>query len=251
MNVSPKSGAPGSRFDVSVRGTTAAEHDRSCDHGRMTKAASPTRSRILESGVNLLSTSGLAGVTLGTLAERTGMSKSGLFAHFKSKEEVQLQLLEHTARIAGEMVVAPSMRAPEGLPRFKALVRNWLGWTAKAGLAGGCPVAAGIFELDDVDGPVRERLLELEKSWRSLLGQNVSRAMELGHLRADLDVEQFIWELCGIYLSHHASLRFVRDPKADKYARVAFEALLERALPKPATRKTGRSDPSRRIQRSR
>jgi len=212
------------------------EYDRSCYCWGMTKPATPTRSRILESGTNLLSSSGFAGVTLGTLAERTGMSKSGLFAHFKSKEQVQLELLKHTAQIAGEHVVAPAMRAPEGLPRFRALVTNWLGWTAKAGLAGGCPVAAGMFELDDAVGPIRDRLLEMEKSWRALLEQHIARAIELGHLRPDLDVEQFIWELCGIYLSHHASLRFVRDPKADKYARLAVDALLERALPVSARR---------------
>ncbi|PYS28207.1 MAG: TetR family transcriptional regulator [Acidobacteria bacterium] len=203
----------------------------------MTKAALPTRSRIIETGTNLLSTSGLSGITLGTLAERTGMSKSGLFAHFGSKEEVQLSLLEHTAQIAAEHVVAPAMRAAEGLPRLKALFRNWLGWTARAGLAGGCPIAAGIFELDDTEGPVREQLLQMEKSWRALLAQHVAQAVDLGHLRRDLDIEQFVWELCGIYLSHHAFLRFVRDPRADKRARIAFDALLGRALPKDAKKK--------------
>jgi len=203
----------------------------------MTKAALPTRSRIIETGTNLLSTSGLSGITLGTLAERTGMSKSGLFAHFGSKEEVQLSLLEHTAQVAAEHVVAPAMRAAEGLPRLRALVRNWLGWTARAGLAGGCPIAAGIFELDDTEGPVREQLLQMEKSWRALLAQHFAQAVDLGHLRRDLDIEQFVWELCGIYLSHHAFLRFVRDPRADKRARIAFDALLERALPKDAKKK--------------
>ena len=205
-----------------------------CD---MTKAALPTRSRIIETGTNLLSTSGLSGITLGTLAERTGMSKSGLFAHFGSKEEVQLSLLEHTAQVAAEHVVAPAMRAAEGLPRLRALVRNWLGWTARAGLAGGCPIAAGIFELDDTEGPVREQLLQMEKSWRALLAQHVAQAVDLGHLRRDLDIEQFVWELCGIYLSHHAFLRFVRDARADKRARIAFDALLGRALPKDAKKK--------------
>ncbi|HYR85446.1 MAG TPA: TetR/AcrR family transcriptional regulator [Terriglobia bacterium] len=204
----------------------------------MAKTALPTRSRILESGANLLSTCGLSGITLGTLAEETGMSKSGLFAHFGSKEEVQLSLLEHTAQIAGEHVVAPAMLVAEGLPRLKALVKNWLGWAARAGLAGGCPVAAGLFELDDTEGPVRERLLQMEKSWRVLLARHVAQAIELGHLRSDLDIDQFVWELCGIYLSHHASARFVRDPKADKRARIAFDALLERALPKDAKKNT-------------
>jgi AcrR family transcriptional regulator len=193
-----------------------------------------TRSRILDCGANLLSTSGLSGITIGTLAEQTGMSKSGLFAHFGSKEEVQLALLEYTAQIAAEHVVAPAMRADEGLPRLKALVHNWLGWTARAGLAGGCPVAAGMFELDDSDGPVRKCLLQMESSWRAFLREHVTRAIDLGHLHRRLDVEQFIWELCGIYLSHHASVRFVKDAMADARARTAFEALLERSLPNSA-----------------
>src|SRR5262249_28095667 len=137
-------------------------------------------------------------------------------------------LLENAAEIAEKYVVAPAMRTKEGLPRLKALVRNWLGWTSRAGLAGGCPVAAGIFEMDDSDGPVRNRLAEMESSWRGVLGQHVKRAVELGHLRRGLDVDQFVWELCGIYLSHHASLRFVRDPKADARARTAFNALIDR-----------------------
>ncbi len=207
----------------------------------MKKASSPTRSRILEHGTNLLSTSGLSGITIGTLAEQTGMSKSGLFAHFGSKEEVQLELLQNTAQIAGQHVIAPAMRAAEGLPRLKALVKNWLGWTSRAGLSGGCPVAAGIFELDDTEGPVRERLFQMEQSWRGLLAQQVLRAIELKHLRTDLDVEQFVWELCGIYLSHHASVRFVRDKHADTRAQVAFDALLARALPKKVKHRASRS----------
>ena len=171
-------------------------------------------------------------MTLGALAEQTGMSKSGLFAHFRSKEEVQISLLAHTAEIAGKHVIAPAMRSAEGLPRLKALVQNWFGWTEKAGLEGGCAVAAGMFELDDSEGPVRERLLEMEKLWRTLLAKHVVRAVELKHLRRYLDVDQFVWELCGIYLSHHASLRFVRDPRANKRARVAFDGLLARAARK-------------------
>ncbi|MBC7925408.1 MAG: TetR/AcrR family transcriptional regulator [Bryobacteraceae bacterium] len=196
----------------------------------MKAARTTTRDRILQHGLDIVSTSGLSGITLGTLAEQVGMSKSGLFAHFGSKEEVQLSLLDRAALVGSEHVVAPAMLVPEGLPRLKALVKNWLGWSAKAGLAGGCPVAAGMFEVDDVETPVRERLISMESEWRGLLGQVTRRAMELGHLRKDLDVEQFVWELCGIYLSHHASLRFIRDPKADSRANKAFKSLLERAV---------------------
>ena len=195
----------------------------------MEAAASPTRSKILEHGLDLVSTCGLSGITVGTLAERTGMSKSGLFAHFGSREEIQLGLLDYTAQFAGMHVIAPAMRAKEGLPRLRALVSHWLGWTKRAGLTGGCPVAAGMFELDDLETPIRARLLAMEKKWRRLLSDLTEQAMTLGHLRRDLDVDQFVWELCGIYLSHHASLRFVRDPKANSRADRAFEGLLSRS----------------------
>ena len=186
-----------------------------------------------------MSRSGISGVTLGVLAEQTGMSKSGLFAHFGSKEEVQLGLLEQTAVTAERIVVAPTMIFPEGLERLKAVVRNWLGWTARAGLSGGCPVAAGMFELDDLESPVRERLLAVERHWRGFLKLLTQQAVEEHELRGDLDVDQFVWELCGIYLSHHASFRFVRDPKADQRAHRAFNALLENAKVTTVTRKKG------------
>ncbi len=173
--------------------------------------------------------SGLSGVTIGALAERAGMSKSGLFAHFGSKEELQLGLLDQTARVFDETVLAPAMAAPEGLLRLRAQVHNWFNWTAWAGLKGGCPIASGIFELDDQAGPVRERLLIMEKQWRETLVEATAQAVERGQLRSDLDKEQFVWELCGIYLSHHASARFVKDPEADVRAQRAFTALLDRS----------------------
>ena len=180
---------------------------------------------------------GLEGVTLGVLADQVGMSKSGLFAHFRSKEEVQIRLLERTAEVGAEHIIAPSMKQPEGLPRLKALVKNWFGWAPRAGLPGGCPVAAGLFEFDDVPGPVHDKILTMEAEWRSLLTKTVKEACALGHLRADLDVTQFVWELCGIYLSHHAAQRFLKSPDADRRAKTAFEALLKRAEPVPRKRR--------------
>jgi AcrR family transcriptional regulator len=194
---------------------------------------SSSRERILDRGLDLLSVAGLSGVTLGILADDVGMSKSGLFAHFRSKEEIQLGLLQHMASVANAQVVAPAMREDEGLPRLRALVENWLGWTTKAGLRGGCPIAAALFELDDVAGEVRARVAAMEASWRSLLASLVRQAIGRGQLRADLDVDQFVWELCGIYLSHHASHRFLQDPRSDARALTAFRALLHRARPTP------------------
>src|SRR5258706_9818675 len=102
-----------------------------------------------------MSQAGLSGVTLGVLADRVGMSKSGLFAHFHSKEDVQIALLEHMAGVAAARVVEPAMRAEEGLPRLRQLVKNWLGWAQRAGLPGGCPVAAGAFGVDGIQSPAR------------------------------------------------------------------------------------------------
>ena len=199
----------------------------------MSAKSAATRQRILQHGLAVMSRDGLAGVTLGHLAEQVGMSKSGLFAHFGSKEDVQVGLLDHSARVAAPVVVGPAMREPEGLPRLEALVRNWLGWAARAGLPGGCPVAAAMFELDDLDGPVRDKVVAMEAEWRGLLGGLVRDAIRLGHLDVGLGVEQFVWELCGIYLSHHASQRFLRHPDADARAATAFRALLDRAAPTP------------------
>ncbi|HEY6299551.1 MAG TPA: TetR/AcrR family transcriptional regulator [Candidatus Binatus sp.] len=190
-----------------------------------------TRERILNQGLALMSQSGLAGVTLGVLADQVGMSKSGLFAHFRSKEDVQIELLSHMAEFATEHVVEPSMTAGEGLPRLRALVRNWFGWAQRAGLPGGCPVAAGLFEFDDIEGRVRNKILEMEAQWRGLLTELVVRAVDLRHFRRDLDVDQFVWELCGIYLGHHAAHRFLRATDADARAQSAFKALLDRAIP--------------------
>jgi AcrR family transcriptional regulator len=216
----------------------------------MTDITIPTRQRILHEGLALMSQSGLSGVTLGLLADQVGMSKSGLFAHFRSKEDVQIELLNHMAEFVAERVVQPAMAVPEGLPRLRALVRNWFGWAQRAGLPGGCPVAAGLFEFDDVEGRVRNKILEMEAAWRHTLVQLVEQAVGLGHLRRELDVDQFVWELCGIYLGHHAAHRFLRSSDADARAQTAFDALLDRAIPSTtgprASRKSTRSRNARR-----
>lgn len=209
----------------------------------MGHTAASTRERILEHGLAVMSQSGLSSVTFGVLADRLGMSKSGMFAHFRSKEEVQIGLLQYTADFATARVVAPAMKIDEGLPRLKALVANWFGWSQRAGLPGGCPVAAGLFEFDDIQGPVRNKILEMESEWRGLLTGLVRQAVDRGHLRRDLDLDQFVWELCGIYLGHHAAHRFLRSADADQRAQTAFEALLERGAPVRGPKKRGTTGP--------
>jgi AcrR family transcriptional regulator len=205
-----------------------------------------TRKRIVAEGLDLLARSGFAGVTLGVLATQTGLSKSGLFAHFGSKTEVQLRLLDETAETARKTVVEPAMKAAEGLPRLRAVVERWLGWSEKAGLGGGCPVTGGFFEFDDApdEDPVRQRLIAMEAEWRAFLSELAAAAVKAGELRKGLDVDQFVWELCGIYLSHHVSYRFADDPLATKRAHTAFAELVNRSRAHSVGKKP------RRIQRS-
>jgi AcrR family transcriptional regulator len=199
-----------------------------------------TKNRIVAEGLGLLTRSGFGGVTLGVLAAQTGLSKSGLFAHFGSKTEVQLRLLDEAAQVSRSTVVEPAMKATDGLARLRAVFDRWLGWTEKAGIGGGCPVAGGFFELDDApdDDPVRQRLVAMEAEWRAFLTALVGGAVKTGELRAGLDVDQFVWELCGIYLNHHVSDRFVHDQQATKRAQTAFAALVNRSRPSSKAKPT-------------
>lgn len=198
----------------------------------MTEKAESTHERILGRGLEIVSERGLAGVSLGALAGRAGMSKSGLFAHFRSKEELQIELLRAAERALRREVVAPTTEAPEGLPRLRALVRRWLGWASRSGLPGGCPLYGAAFELDDAgEGPVRDYLARSKGEWSGMLEGLVEQAIALGHLRGDVDAARFVWRLEGNYLAHHVSQRLMRDPGSDAHALAAFEDLVASSRP--------------------
>ena len=197
----------------------------------MSKKTQATHQRILGHGLEIVSEHGLAGVSLGALAARAGMSKSGLFAHFRSKEELQVELLR-AAEEALRREVALAMGEPEGLPKLRALFGRWLGWAARSGLPGGCPLYGAAFELDDAEeGPVREYLTRSKDGWTGMLEGLVDEAVVLGHLRQGLDAARFVWRLEGIYLAHHVSQRLMREPDADARALEAFEDLVASSLP--------------------
>ena len=190
--------------------------------------------------MEIVSERGLGGVSLGGLADRSGLSKSGLFAHFSSKEELQVELLRAAEAALRREVVDPVADVPEGLPKLRALVGRWLGWAARSGLPGGCPLYAAAFELDDAEeDQVRDFLMRSKGEWSGMLEGLVKKAVELGHLREDLDAVQFVWQLDGIYLSHHVAQRLMRDPEADARAHTAFEKLVASSLP-------GRTTPAER-----
>jgi AcrR family transcriptional regulator len=187
-----------------------------------------TRDRASAIALAMATESGLAGLTIATVADRAGLSKSGLFAHFGSKEALQLEVLTAATELAEEIVIAPCRREPPGRTRLRAFVRLWMGWTTRAGLPGGCPFAAAVFELDDYDGPVREHVETTLRGIHSFITSMVHEAIELGELRPDTDADQVAWELGAIYLGHHVASRFLRDPDAEARASAAVDALLAR-----------------------
>jgi AcrR family transcriptional regulator len=133
---------------------------------------------------------GLAQVTLGTLAGRARLSKSGLFTHFGSKDALTAAVLEAAAALGEEEILRPAMAEPEGLPRLIVFMRRWLRWAHLCGFPGGCPCVAAIFELDDVESAVRSVLLDVEAQWHMVLAGMAGLAVFVGHLRPDLDAGQ-------------------------------------------------------------
>lgn len=188
-----------------------------------------TRQRIVEHAASLASRTGIEGLTIGGLAEDLGISKSGLFAHFRSKESLSTQILEHAAAKFVDVVVKPAMAAPRGEPRLRAVFEHWRVWPKASGMEGGCFFVAAAAELDDRPGPARDLLVRQQKDWLELLAGIVRTGIEEAHFRKDLDPDQVAHDLFGIMLVYHHAARLLRDPKADARARRAFEDLVARA----------------------
>ena len=184
-----------------------------------------TRAEILDEGMRLASRVGLSGLSIGNLAEALSMSKSGLFAHFQSKEALQIQVLDRAAGLFVQQVVRPALEAPRGEPRLTALFERWLSWGRSTALPGGCLFVSAATELDDRPGPVRDRLVALQKDWLALIARLVRSASEERHFREDLDPEQLAHDLYAVMLGYHHAARLLRDPRAEERARAGYELL--------------------------
>ena len=187
-----------------------------------------TRAAILDEALRIVSKAGLDGLTIGTLADATGMSKSGLFAHFGSREELLLAVLAHGQAEFAEVVFQPAMAKPRGLPRLRSMFVNWLDWTESAELPGGCPMIGGASEFDDRPGPVRDMLAGGQRTWIETLKRAVRQAVEEGQLGAGTDPEQIAFEIFGIALVVHHHRRLLGYKKARERALVALDSLLKR-----------------------
>jgi AcrR family transcriptional regulator len=188
-----------------------------------------TRQGILEHAAGLASRVGLDGLTIGRLAGDLDLSKSGLFAHFRSKEGLQLKVLEHAAARFTEVVIRPALAAPRGEPRLRALFERWRRWPRESGMPGGCFFVQAAVELDDRPGPARDLLVRQQQDWLDTVATVVRTGIAEGHFRRDLDADQIAFELYGVMLAWHHRARLLRDARAEARARTAFEALITRA----------------------
>ena len=187
-----------------------------------------TRVAILDEALKIASKLGLEGLTIGSLADATGMSKSGLFAHFGSREDLQLAVLEHAAQLYGEQVFVPVLKIERGLPRLRALFERWLDWTLESGLPGGCIMLSAAFEYDDRPGPIRDAAIANQHRGNAITQKAVRLAVEEGHLNPDTDPEQISFEMLGIVLASHNHRRLLGDKEARKRALTAFDELVSR-----------------------
>jgi AcrR family transcriptional regulator len=187
-----------------------------------------TRVTILDEALKIASRLGLEGLTIGSLADATGMSKSGLFAHFGSREELQLAVLEHAAKLYGEKVFIPVLKIERGLPRLRALFERWMDWALESGLPGGCIMISAAIEYDDRPGPIRDAAIENQHRGNAITQKAVRLAIEEGHLSPDTDPEQISFEMLGIVLASHNHRRLLGDKEARKRALTAFDQLVSR-----------------------
>lgn len=203
-----------------------------------------TRARIIDDAIRVASVEGLAGLTIGRLAELTKMSKSGLFAHFASREAVELAVLGEAIARFRNSVVLPALREPRGEPRIRALVQRWYRWgNDSETLPGGCILIHAAAELDDRPGPTRDLVADAWRQWGETLRRAAAIAVEEGHFRADLDVSLFAFQLQGIILAAHQAQRLLRAPGTAGRMSRAVDALIDASHPVAAA--------SRAVRRSR
>jgi len=186
-----------------------------------------TRAGIVAQSLDFASVVGLNGVSIGALAEHTGMSKSGLFAHFGSKESLQLAVLDAAEERFVETVVKPASQASRGIARIRALFERGLEWDKHWAGRGGCIFVASGPEFDDQPGAVRERLVEAQRKWRETVIRVAGGAVKTGEFPPDFDCEQFAHDWVSINLGYGHARRLMRDPDAEARTRAAFERLLK------------------------
>jgi len=202
-----------------VKAPRGPREGRALQKGQQTKAA------IVDAALGLATQIGLEGLSIGALAEVTQMSKSGVFAHFGSREELQISVIREYHTRFEEEVFYPAMQQPRGMPRLRALFANWMKRTSIE-IDSGCIYISGAVEFDDRTGPVRDALVGSVKTWLAAMRRAVVSSKEEGHLRADVDEDQLLFEIHGLILALHYEARFLKNPGSVARANAGFDNIL-------------------------
>jgi AcrR family transcriptional regulator len=187
-----------------------------------------TRAAIVDAALAMASREGLEGLTIGTLADRMQMSKSGVFAHFGSREDLQLAVLREYVRRFVEEVLRPAVARPRGLPRLEAILDRWVAFLARE-LTRGCIMIAGAVEYDDRPGPQRDEMVSIIRGWKAELTRAIRQAVAEGHLQRGVDAQQMVFEIYGLMLAMHQDARLLRSADSAKRARAGLRRLIAAA----------------------
>ena len=220
------------------RARADADASRPLQKGQQTKAA------IVDAALGLATQIGLEGLSIGALAEVMQMSKSGVFAHFGSREELQISVVREYHHRFEEEVFYPAMAAARGLPRLRAMFDNWMKRTSVE-IDSGCIYISGAVEFDDRPGPVRDALASSVSTWLAAMGRAIEIAIEEGHLRADTDAHQMRFEIHSLILALHYEARFLRAPDSLRRALAAFEGIVQRYSAAPTQAAAAPKKPAR------
>ena len=194
---------------------------RSLQKGQQTKAA------IVEAALGLATHIGLEGLSIGALADVMGMSKSGVFAHFGSREELQISVIHEYHQRFEQEVFYPALRAERGLARLRAMFANWM-HRSSIEIDSGCIYISGAVEFDERTGPVRDALADSVATWHAAMRRGIEQSKELGELRADVDADQMLFEIHGLILALHYEARFLKNPGSLQRAITGFDNILAR-----------------------
>jgi AcrR family transcriptional regulator len=192
-----------------------------------TQKSEMTRTAIIGAGIDLASAEGLEAITLQAVANRVGLSKSGVFSRVGSREALQKAVIEEFGRRFLADVFVPAMQQPKGLPRLDMLVQRWIVRMRDVEAKSGCIYTAGAFELDDREGQLRDTLLGEVTRWRAALRRTVMQDVEAGHLQADTDAAQLVGEICNLSVGLLHDARFLRDSSAAERAQASWKRLLK------------------------
>jgi AcrR family transcriptional regulator len=193
-----------------------------------------TLAAIVDTALSMAAADGLESLTIGEVAKRLGLSKSGVFSRVGSREQLQALVLEEYDRRFVQDVLVPALREARGLPRLNALMQRWLDRAQRVEVRQGCIYCAGAFEYDDRVGPVRELLLDGVRRWRAALKRTALQAIDEGHLVPDTDAEQLVFEMDALFTGAMRDARFLGDARALQRASHTWQRLIAARMPPPA-----------------